>query len=308
VARRPAVRAALGAVGAVGAVLVLGVLAGCGSGTHSSAPPASTSTPTVSSSGSPGDIPTVSSPRPSASQGTPRPGQNPRPRPSDELGAFRQRCLRETTSLDAASVFYTSPVRLAKARPHRFILEIRPAARSGDRSPGGLQRHGRILLACTVQARLLDVPDTLQVAPSTWQGRRFLPPDPARWTWVVTARTEGRTDTVLQLKPVVQIDDGHRIAVQDLGVAEYDVTFSASAATAPAVPFTHRVGDFLASSWQVLVGLATGVSAILAALVALRGLRVRRSADADGGSAGAPERKRTVSSGGPPDGEDHRDS
>jgi hypothetical protein len=251
-------------------------------------------------------MPTASSPGPTASQGTPLPGQTPRP--SDALGAFRQRCLRETTSLDAASVFYESPVRLAKARPHRFTLEIRPLTASGDGSPGGLQRHGRILLACTVQARLLVAPDALEVAPRAWQGRRFLPPNPSTWTWIVTARTAGRTDTVLQLKPVVQIDDGHRIAVQDLGVAEYDVTFSAPAAPAPAVPVTHRVGDLLASSWKVLVGLATGVSAILAALVAVRGLRVRRSA----GAAGPPqatEGKRTVASGGgPPDDQDHRES
>lgn len=232
--------------------------------------------------------------------------QSARPPLLDELSAFRERCLRQTTSLDAATVLYESPVRLARARPHRFKLEIRPVTAAVDGSSGRLRGHGRILLACTVQARLLEVPDALRVSPPLWQGRRFLPPNPSRWTWVVTASTEGRTDTVLQLKPVVQIVNGARIEVRDLGVAEYDVTFSTPSTPAPTVPFTKRTGNFLASSWEVLVALATGVSAILAALVALRGLRSRGAPAA--GTSSSSEERRTVASGGPPDSEDHRDS
>jgi hypothetical protein len=123
----------------------------------------------------------------------------------------------------------------------------------------------------------------------------------------VTARADGRTDTVLQLRPVVQIVDGDSITVRDLGVAEYDVTFNAPAPPAPAVPLSDRVGDFIASSWKGLVALATGVSTILAALVAVRGLRGRRSSGASAPTA-AQEDRTSVSSGASPESEDHREA
>jgi hypothetical protein len=318
-------------VGAVLGILLLSVATGCGGGADSgasagsSAPTATLSSPRGSPSspqgtqapGSPSPpsgIPTLSSPRGSttSTQGAEEPrSSSPLPDTTssflDELRAFRERCLRETTSLDAASVYYESPVRLAKSRPHRFNLEIRPATLAGGQPPGRLRKHGRILLACTVQARLLDVPGALQVAPTSWQGRRFLPPNPSRWTWVVTVRTDGRTDTVLQLKPVVQIEQGDQIEARDLGVAEYDVTFSAPAAPPAAVSLPDRVGDLLASSWKGLVALATGVSAIVAAFVAVRGLR-SRNASGEGGPVSAREERSSIGSGGPSEREEDRGS
>ena len=135
--------------------------------------------------------------------------------------------------------------------------------------------QSELTLVCSVEARLVAPQSKLEISPRGWSKDKFLPPQPASWTWVVTASSPGTVEAVLQLRPVVITSDVNgTVRTDDLGVEEFDVTFSTDQSTT----------GWISSWWARLVAFATGAAALLGLYLMVRSLRRGKAAPESGSS------------------------
>ncbi|MGH1565752.1 hypothetical protein [Mumia sp. DW29H23] len=190
----------------------------------------------------------------------------------DELRA----CFRETEELNLASVTYPPDADLtqADAETYTVTLASTPLGEPGDVSE-------ELQVACTVSARLVGSPTELEISPAGWVEQQYVPPEPTRWTWVVTGRSAGESDAVLEVRPAIRVADSHgSTQVEELRTEQFDVVFATSATP----------GQRLTSLWAGLVAVATGLGAILGAWFLVR--RVRGGPAPGSARAAPPSRGR----------------
>lgn len=224
-------------------------LAGCGAGDGVTQAAPATHPPRTKPS-SAGTGPTAGPPMPV--EVPPRPGS---------IRDLKQRCFAETRKLQDAYLTYTSPFTVKQSDTERFTARL---VQDADLAGAGRSsKQGHLAVACTVQARLVTDGEEVGNADKDWVTQRYLPPAETRWTWVVTGRKPGRSDAVVELKPVVRISesDGH-VSEQPLGTQSFDVTFEVS----------RSAGSWLSSTGGTIVALASGLTVIAGAVVALRRL------------------------------------
>jgi hypothetical protein len=126
------------------------------------------------------------------------------------LRRFERRCVHRTRRLDAAAMYFRPTADVALGGTTRVMLVISPYDPSGarpDEVPKDLPMQGGVSVACTIEALLVVSPADADAAPPTWETRKYLPPEPAEWSWVLSPLRTGRFTALLQIRPVVTISD-----------------------------------------------------------------------------------------------------
>ena len=251
-------------------VCVGALLTGCGSGETTAPPPdfQPTSAP-----------PPLQSTAPAAPIGTPTSIPTRSGSPVD-LDEYRRRCLARTATLDQAYLFYDRITTLVVGESTTFSVRIDSSSQG---TAGGLPRQGGIQLACTVQARLIASPD-LAATPQEWSDQKYLPPAPTSWEWVLTPTVAGTFTGVVQLKPVIQNDDG--ATTSELRTESFQITFRVAE---PPTSLASKGGEVASGLWKGIVGFAGGVTVLLGAAVGVVTLLKKRKKP-----AGSPEESAEV--------------
>lgn len=242
------------------AFLACGLLAGCGDDDAAAPRDAAPVTHAPLAGPTPTEPPTMSDPPGGAADVAPRPGS---------IRALKEQCFAETVELVEAYLTYSSPFRLEAAQTRRFTARLVQdpvlAGAAGD------DPQGHVKVACSVDARLVTADEEVATADREWVTQTYLPPDETSWTWLVTGRKPGRSDAVVQLRPVVRIEkDGGELTEEPLGTQSFEVTFSVS----------RSAGSWISSTAGRVVGLAGGITALTGAVLGLRALSGRRGASA----------------------------
>jgi hypothetical protein len=131
------------------------------------------------------------------------------------LADYREACERLNSELAEASLAFPSSTRIAL---HDTDLVQATISLDLDRPPEDLidaeeVATGKLLVSCTVEARLEGASRTFDIeGPGIqepgWQRRSLVTADTVGWSWFVTPKRLGEHRLTLQLRPVLQIDDG----------------------------------------------------------------------------------------------------
>ena len=182
------------------------------------------------------------------------------------MDQLKESCFSETAKLNAASLNYQRRVELTKSESRTFTVTLRSEPLD---LPGHVDEE--VLVACTVSARLVASSEDLGVSPTDWVEQQYLPPDDTGWKWVLTGKSAGESDAVLELKPAIRLanSDGST-RVEDLRTEQFTVTFD-----------THTtLRQKLTSFWGLLIAFATGLAALIGAWYMLRKLLTGKGDDA----------------------------
>jgi hypothetical protein len=189
-----------------------------------------------------------SAPPPGAADVAPRPGS---------VRDLKARCFGETTELVEAYLTYVSPFHLDESDSRRFsarLIQEPDLAGLAEEKP-----HGHLEVQCTVEARLVTGSEEVSTANTDWTTQNYLPPAETRWTWVVTGNRPGRSEAVVELRPVLRITDEGGEVKEPLGTESFDVTFVVS----------RSAGSWLSSTGGAIVAAASGLTVVAGAAVAL---------------------------------------
>ena len=178
--------------------------------------------------------------------GDPSPGQ-------DALADFTERCLEATEAVEPAQIrFDDSPV-MQLGETTSYVLQISPDG-TGDTE---LPPQGDVRVTCTIEARFVVSPQDAAVTPQGWEERRYLPPEPAEWAWLVTPQQPGDVEASLEVRPILVVDDD--------GISD----------TATYATERYPVGITVEQGlWDRVASLTAQAQAVLALLTALTALAV----------------------------------
>jgi hypothetical protein len=205
-----------------------------------------------------------------------------------QLGAYQERCERLALEGAAARVVYAPRQEMTKDESDevKAAVSIDQRLRTADiltETEEVIEEAEVKVVSCQVQARLTFSSDAFDVDPAGWIERSFLTGETVRWTWLVTPMEGGDQSLVLELRPIVMVDDDALLAA-DSDVQEYPISIDV------AVPIKEQatgvmddIEDFMLSAKGVLVAFAALLGAVVAVLAAIRSLR-RRSAKGNGGT------------------------
>ena len=197
------------------------------------------------------------------------------PTPDELLSDFTERCLGVTESFERAQVSFddTPSMRLNETS------EISMAVGAVGEEVEGLPGQGEVLVTCTIDARLVMSPDDATVNPSGWETRRYVPPEPAEWSWLVTPSKAGEIDANIEIRPILVVQGDGGADTTEYTTKSYDLDITV------AQTLWDRISA-LTTQVKVVLGLVTAVTALAVALgVRKWGPALWRRIGAGGGSS-----------------------
>jgi hypothetical protein len=197
--------------------------------------------------------------------------------PDGSLSEFAERCVGVTESFERAEVSFDD----APFMRLNETSEISMAIGAVGEEVEGLPSQGEVLVTCTIDARLVMSPDDATVNPAGWETRRYVPPEPAEWSWLVTPSKPGEIDANIELRPIVVVQSDGGSDTTEYTTRSYDLDITVEQA------LWDRISA-LTTQVKVVLGLVTAVTALAVALgVRKWGPALWKGARSRGGAEGA---------------------
>ena len=173
--------------------------------------------------------------------------------PDGTLSEFTERCLGVTESFERAQVSFDD----APSMRLNETSEIALAVGSIGEEIEGLPSQGEVLVTCTIDARLVMSPEDATVNPSGWETRRYVPPEPAAWSWLVTPSKAGEIDANIEIRPIVVVRSDGGADTTEFRTKSYDLDITVEQ-----------------ELWDRISALTTQVKVVLGLITAVTGLAV----------------------------------
>jgi hypothetical protein len=215
--------------------------------------------------------------------------KTPESLPVADLPGFRRRCKSIDNNGALGEVYWPKHPKMTRERTETFTAEVTilgapPQAQL--RRDQALGHKSGIVMSCRVRARL-RAPPQFDVSEPDWTERSFLQSDRATWSWFITPHRGGSYRIVLQLRPIVTVQEVATDGTVQRTVYAEDAASDTSAETSDieeypstvdvAVPaadkakgFMKDVTDFLKSVQGVVVALTLLMSSIFGLKALLR--------------------------------------
>lgn len=175
--------------------------------------------------------------------------------PSTLLDEFKERCVEATKDLDRAAVSFDDTPIMQLNRTSELTLAIAPPGRHVQ----DLEPQDEVLVTCTIDARLVIGDDDASVTPNDWQTHRYLPPEPAEWSWLVAPSKAGEIDANIEIRPVVVVEADGRADTTEYTTQSYDLDITVEQT------LWDRISA-LTTQVKVILGLVTACTALAVAL------------------------------------------
>lgn len=171
------------------------------------------------------------------------------------LDEFEQRCLGPTSSFEPAQVSFNDTPTMRLDETAEVTLAIGPRGQDID----GLRRQDEVMVTCSIDARFVVSANDAAASPADWETRRYVPPLPAEWSWLVTPLRAGEIDARIEIRPllVVATDGGSRTTEYVTRSYELDLMVAQS--------LLDRL-NALTAQVKAVLGLVTAMTALAVAL------------------------------------------
>ena len=125
-----------------------------------------------------------------------------------------------------------------------------------------------LVVSCRIQARLHASHYQFEVGDESWVARSLLTTDTARWSWYVTPKIGGTHTLVLDVRPILTLNntETEQVSAEASNVQEYETSVHVR------VPWTERPQETmsrLAATFKVAEGMVRAITLLIVALVAL---------------------------------------
>lgn len=205
--------------------------------------------------------------------GGPSPGPTSGGAPTGEiqgLSAYQRRCASLDSTLADARVVFEADKTMTRGESSALAaavtLDQRTPADEVLHRTGAAEESG-FLVSCRVQARLRASAYDFDVSESGWVDRSLVTTDTARWSWYVTPKVGGDRTLVVQVRPILQMQDQDTALVtsEDLegNIQEFETRAHVR------VPWTERPQETmsrLAKTFQVAESLVQAVTLLVLAI------------------------------------------
>lgn len=173
------------------------------------------------------------------------------------MSQFASRCVSAAKDFSKAEIFFDAQPTMRLNEPSQFRLAI---SATKDTLPGpmqSLQAQGKLLVTCTIDARLVIPPSVAETTPTGWESRTYLAPDPSVWIWGVTPRTAGTILASLEVKPVVRLETpGGSIQDTDFKTQSYVVSITVDESPMDRVKSFTDQANIILGALTVIVAIA----------------------------------------------------
>ncbi len=195
--------------------------------------------------------------------------------PDALLTEFAERCLGVTESFERAEVSFDDAPSMRLDETSEISMVVGAVGEEVD----GLPSQGEVVVTCTIDARLVMSPDDATVNPAGWETRRYVPPEPAEWSWLVTPSKAGEIDANIEIRPIVVVQSDGGADTTEYTTKSYDLDITVEQT------LWDRISA-LTTQVKVVLGLVTAVTALAVALgvrkwgpALVRGVRSRGSSE-----------------------------
>lgn len=125
------------------------------------------------------------------------------------LSAYIKKCQRLNRDIEEANVVYNATEYMRRGDDHTveaaltLRAEVPPEEILESKEAVGV----RVRVTCEVEAKLRASEQEFDIQESGWQSRSLLTSPTARWTWSVTPKQGGNHELLLEVRPVIALED-----------------------------------------------------------------------------------------------------
>jgi hypothetical protein len=181
---------------------------------------------------------------------------------------YVERCRRATRDLPQADVIYDPDIQmtLGVSKTVTAVVTFDTELPPEKILPGQGATSEKILVACEIQGQLRGDSREFSIQPSEWESRSVVGAQNAKWTWIVVPQVGGTHTLVVDLKPIVRVEDPAVAA----GVTSEDLTTNSFESTVHVgVPADQRISDMANRARVVFDNLSALMKALLGFLTAM---------------------------------------
>lgn len=209
-----------------------------------------------------------------------------------EYQEYLHRCVQATKGIARANVVFDPEMTMTRGSSSTVtaVVTLNTQLPPDQVLPGKGAASEQLYVACEIEGSLFGDEEEFSVRPTDWQSRSLIGDQDAKWTWVVKPRMGGTRSLVMDLRPVVKVEDASgELKTQSLTTVSFESTVHvrvpadqaiSDAATRAKVMFDSLSGLIKAMTLLVAVSIALGTALGLRRLARWIRQRRRRPADA----------------------------